>query len=360
MIYGNFDDNLKEPSMRYTGVAEAMLESAQSDLNMFKAMLALDAYEIKLNEAAEGETDKESLKQKMQKAGQAASGAVSRIRESIAKGLEKLADILYNAYGAIAVKIRQLLAKDMDLAAKGLKNVKPDNIKDLKIVWYKINKDPFKFTNYSAGVSKFAFEPDKEFKSQILEPNFFFDTDDKGSPKKEDVFAASKLAEIKNFFDKKTYGQAATFAKHAINVKRELRKTAADYRKKAKSASGEGAEKANEDYKAFKEYRNMRTKEVTAIQKAMATAIKMYRAALYKVLLGNRKNSSKNNENTNIKEESVIYDILVQEACYEVDKVMEGVIIGGDASELMGAKTEYKSSIQEHAELMEAMSAPIF
>ena len=90
MIYGNFDDNLKEPSMRYTGVAEAMLESAQSDLNMFKAMLALDAYEIKLNEAAEGETDKESLKQKMQKAGQAASGAVSRIREAIATGLEKL------------------------------------------------------------------------------------------------------------------------------------------------------------------------------------------------------------------------------------------------------------------------------
>lgn len=371
MIYGNFDDNLKEPSMRYTGVAEAMLESAQSDLNMFKAMLALDAYEIKLNEAAEGETDKESLKQKMQKAGQAASGAVSRIREAIATGLEKLGDVLYKAYGAIAMKVRQLLTKDIELASKGLKNVKQKNLDGVKLKWLKIKVDPFRLT-YNAGITR--FDPRKEYESKILSDGFFFETDN-GKATTVEVDASSKLADISNFFSKGVYKQAGQFAKQAITIKRDLGKAAAEYRKKAKAAasSDTDAADANAEYTAFKKYRNMRTKEVAAIQSAMTKVIQMYRAALYNVLKkGTKKvkdaeqqtpaaNTEQPAADTNQQStaESAIFDIAVDEACCEVEDVMKGIIIGGDASEFYSVKPRL-SAAQEHANLMQAMSAPIF
>ena len=353
MIYGNFDDNLKEPSMRYTGVAEAMLESAQSDLNMFKAMLALDAYEIKLNEAAEGETDKESLKQKMQKAGQAASGAVANIKEKIAAGLEKLADFMYQAYGAIAMKVRQLLSKDVELAAKNLKNVKRENLSGVKLKWLKINKDPFNFNyNFEANLEKWD-----SHKSTILEKDFFFAKNGDGKNVKEEVDAASKLNDINTFFNG-AYKKAALFAKRGAEIKNKLRKKAAEYRRGIKAAgSKEDAAEASKQYKAFAEFRKTCTKEVAAVQNAMATVLKMYRAALYIVL----KKGTKEAKDTNTEEaknESAMLAFIVQEACYEVDDVMQGIITGGSISEFVMPAP--KTSIQEHAELMEAMTAPLF
>lgn len=349
MIYGNFNDNLKEPSMTYTGVAEALMESAQSDLNMFKAMLALDAYEIKLNEAAGADNNKESIKDKMKNAGQAASGAVGRIMKAIADGLEKLADFLYNAYGTVAMKVRQLMVKDVELAAKGLKNVKAENLKDVKVKWLKIKHNPFLETAIGAG----GFDPNKKYESEILKEGYFFD----GKTIKdavEDVDATGKLNDIKAFFNNGNgaYKKVAQFAKTGATIRNTLRKDAAKYRQATKTKDA-SAEEANRIYKAFSEFRKTRTKEVSAIQSAMTNVLKMYRAALYIVL---RKGSGK----VKAADESAILDFIAQEACYEVDDVMKGIITGGNISEFAEAALPHKSSMQEHAELMEAMSAPIF
>jgi hypothetical protein len=189
-----------------------------------------------------------------------------------------------------------------------------------------------------------GFDINKKYDSPILKDGYFFGG-------KEDVDATSKLAEIKTFFSN-TYKQVAQFAKHGADIKNQLRKKAAEYHKAAKTASDADAEKANKEYKAFTEFRKTRTKEVAAIQKAMTQMLKMYRAALYIVL---RKGSGK----VKAADESAILDFIVQEACYEVDDIMQGIITGGSISEFVVSAAP-KASVQEHAELMEAMAAPLF
>ena len=94
-----------------TGVAQALIESAQNDMAMFRAMLEVDQREIMINKQTDGFVNESELLSLQEAAGK---GIWQKIKDLIATLLSKLKSIWSN----FVAKLRGLYAKDATLVKK--------------------------------------------------------------------------------------------------------------------------------------------------------------------------------------------------------------------------------------------------
>jgi len=350
MIYASFDSNLKPVAEMYSGIGGAMLEACESDMNMLKAMLKLDAIEIKLNEAAEGDNNKESVKDKAQNAARMASGAFKSIMEKVAAGLEWLGEKFNQAVAAAVAQFNKILTSDYESLKKRIKDVKRENLSNITIgEWYE--KSPF--TTSDAKDTVPAWLETRRYTSEDVQKlkrtvDYFI------GEKKKDVKADSVFATVERFFggNGDARNGLAKYAKEAVNYKRDLNKKAAGYRKQAKMAKGtEGAQETLDVYNSYKNYRTICLNWLSVRQQAMRKYYSTMRKALTACL-------------ASPKGEASLIEFAIQQAEMDVDNMLECVITGCTVENLMYKGPERVPTFESHnesqAKLMESMSQPLF
>lgn len=335
MIYASFDSNLRPVTETYSGLGGAMLEACASDMAMFKAMLKLDAIEIKLNESAESDT-KEEKQSKMEKAKNMASGAWSGLKERVAKMLEWLGEKINQAAAAVTAQFNKLFTADAGMLKAKLKSVKQDEISGLTIKWQDFGvHNPFKivynFPEFEAGKT---YSGESIFKGK-------FDKFLESSKSGPDAFKI-----VSDFFSKDGHKKISEFASAAVKFKAKLNKTAAGYRK------NKGADdNAKALYDNCQKYRNTCLASMRDLQNAMKKQYGAYRRALRQLLAGKA-----------AKDEAALLEFYLQDGDIEVENMFECVITGCPVENLMAESVapEVKSHEKGHTEIMQSMAEPLF
>ena len=111
------------------GAALALVESANNDYNMFRALLNIDAHEISISESASGYV----LESELTALHEAAIGGIfNKIKELIKKFIAKVKAIFANFYA----RIKALFAKDKELLKKYSTAVRrKSGINNMKVKW---------------------------------------------------------------------------------------------------------------------------------------------------------------------------------------------------------------------------------
>ena len=118
-----------------TGVAMALIESAQNDLKMFEHCVQLDAREIRIQNESSGVV-MESQIQSLQEA--AVGGIIDKIKSLFKKLIEKVKSI----FSTLIAKLNTIFMKDKQLAKKYRKVVNMKNLDHMEVKWRNINSSP--------------------------------------------------------------------------------------------------------------------------------------------------------------------------------------------------------------------------
>lgn len=128
-MLGTVDIPMDEAYANSYGAALALVESANNDYNMFRALLNVDAHEISISESASGyvlESELAALHEA------AISGIFNKIKELIKKFIAKVKAIFANFYA----RIRALFAKDKQLLKDYSNKVRrKTGINNMKVKW---------------------------------------------------------------------------------------------------------------------------------------------------------------------------------------------------------------------------------
>lgn len=164
------------------GVELALIESAQNDMAVFKAMLNADAYECNIRKQHEGAV----MESQLTALNEATIGGIwGKIKELFSKLVAKVKAIFHS----LIAKLDGLFKKDKELAKKYETEIrKKTNIGNLEIKWRKVNK--------SNNVSKYLDLGNDDFIARAKE--IAEDVYKKESPDSEDKYSAvvRKLLEI--------------------------------------------------------------------------------------------------------------------------------------------------------------------
>lgn len=329
MIYGDFSNKGPELTGSVgTNVACAIYESTLSDMAMFNAMMKVDAYDIKLNEAeANGTIDAEKAKQSKV---ELAKGAAKNIFEKIASAFEWLAGKIVDAFTSFKGKILTFFKDDAKLIAKYEKPLlaQADKMNDVKIKWYKPTKAYASGSVLTLDIDKFRGSFGKFDTDEAID-NYSDDASVRRSlyytAKEYDYFNTTKpvditikdvggISAIINFL-KGTGRKNIEEHQKVINSRAtEMRKQANEY-KKDKKAGGANAEEAAKIYKMYQAYKDCTLKSLQVVQSCLVKYYKQHKAAFTKAV------------GSLAKTESTILDFIVSEAMYAVDDAMESSFI---------------------------------
>lgn len=327
MIYGDFSNKGPELTGSVgTNVACAIYESTLSDMAMFNAMMKVDAYDIKLNEAeANGTVDAEKAKESK---AALAKGAAKNIFDKIASAFEWLAGKIIDAFNSFKGKILTLFKDDTKLIAKYEKPLlaQADKMNDIKIKWYKpsgsgygsvsaLDIDKFRgsfgvfdedeaIENYSddASVRRSLYYTAKEYD--------YFNTT---KPVDTTIKEVGGISAIINFL-KNTGRKNIEEHQKVINGRAtEMRKQANEYKRQKKD--NVDAEKAAKMYKMYQAYKDCTLKSLQVVQSCLVKYYKQHKAAFTKAV------------GSLAKTESTILDFIVSEAMYAVDDAMESSFV---------------------------------
>lgn len=327
MIYGDFSNKGPELTGSVgTNVACAIYESTLSDMAMFNAMMKVDAYDIKLNEAeANGTIDAEKAKESK---AALAKGAAKNIFEKIASAFEWLAGKIVDAFNSFKGKVLTLFKDDAKLIAKYEKPLlaQADKMNDIKIKWYKLGTGGFgsilmddKFRrsfgvfdedeavkNYSddASVRRNSYYTAKEYD--------YFNPDKPVDTTIKDVGGISGIINFLKNTGKKDIEEHQKVINSRAN---EMRKQANEYKKQKNAYGGTDAEDAAKKYKMYQAYKDCTLKSLQVIQGCLVKVYKQNKAAFTKAV------------GSLAKTESTILDFIVSEAMYAVDDAMESSFI---------------------------------
>ena len=344
MIYASFDSNLRPVTETYSGLGGAMLEACASDMAMFKAMLKLDAIEIKLNESAEGDT-KEEKQSKMEKAKNMASGAWAGIKEKVAKMLEWLGDKISQAAAAVTAQFNKLWTADAEHLRKNLKKVaNKEALAKMQVKYNAFEKDPFEA---AAGYNPEVFsrntkcsEVKSEFEGQFTKEKFTEVTKS----------GAEAFKMLYTFFSNSEHTKISKFASRAVKFRADCKKAAANIRKEDK-LEGDAVTNLNEN---CKKYRDSVIASMRDLQNGMKKQYASYRRVLRQLEAGSVS-----------KDEAALLEFYLQDGDMEVENMFECVITGCPVENLIAESTkitgpEIKSHEKAHAELMQSMAEPLF
>lgn len=128
-MLGTVDIPMDEAYANSYGAALALVESANNDYNMFRALLNIDAHEISISESASGYV----LESELAALHEAAIGGIfNKIKELIKKFIAKIKAIFANFYA----RIRALFAKDKQLLKDYATKVRrKTGINNMKVKW---------------------------------------------------------------------------------------------------------------------------------------------------------------------------------------------------------------------------------
>lgn len=134
-MLGTVDIPMDEAYANSYGAALALVESANNEYNMFRALLNIDAHEISISESASGYV----LESELTALHEAAIGGIfNKIKELIKKFIAKVKAIFANFYA----RIKALFAKDKELLKKYSTAVRrKSGINNMKVKWRDSNID---------------------------------------------------------------------------------------------------------------------------------------------------------------------------------------------------------------------------
>ena len=325
MIYGDFSNKGPELTGSVgTNVACAIYESTLSDMAMFNAMMKVDAYDIKLNEAeANGTVDAEKAKESK---AALAKGAAKNIFDKIAGALEWLAEKISDAYHSFKGKIIALFNNDAKMIAKYEKQLlaQSDKVNGVSIKWYSLTQGEHARTlmndktnktfggfNDNDAVSNYSDNPSdrRNFYGVAKESDYFY------SDKPTDT-TIGKVGGISKIIDYIKIGGKKDIEDHQKLISaraKEMRAQAKTY--KNRKNEYDDAEKAAKVYKMYQAYKDCTLKSLHVVQSCLIKYYKQNKAAFTKAV------------GSLAKTESTILDFIVSEAMYAVDDAMESTFI---------------------------------
>jgi len=328
MIYGVYDNFGPEPdevpvAKNFNGaygLAEAMLESAKSEMAMFEAMLKVDAMEIKLNEQittlkeaeAIGGSTPLSIEDKQTAKGELQKGTAAKVIEAIKKAIDWLIGKLKAAATAIYKKFIELIDRDGKMIKKhgtALKN-NADIVNKVEIKWAKVNKSVFsskaimskeKFS-YSGAISQYKEDASarKEYYG-LVEPKTYIDDE-----ATDTTIGAAGGIQMMLLYVANGKKDIADFVRKIDEDSKKLKDEAKSI-KDDKTNPEEGAKV----YKMFSAYKEVVLKNMRTAQACMIREYKQARAAVVKAI------------GSVAKTEATILDYMVEEAEYEVDDIFD-------------------------------------
>lgn len=322
MVYNVYGDNttalseaavtIDESFVPSYGFAEAMVESAQMDFNVFSAMLKADAVAIKINEAAGYELTVSDGKKKMdmdskskEKLRDVAKANVANIIKKIEEGFNWLIEKIISAAAAVKRKMVELIRRDAAFIKKYegvLKKV--SSIDDSLKIKCESVKGVTGFKGVSLKLDK--YDPNKtNFKLVPLE--WYFVTSGDSSEVSVSSLAHNGSGLIQEF--KIHAKMMSEYDKRIQSNMKQLRMDAKSFGRKIKTD-----DEAGKAYKAFTEYKKMAIKSVNNCQKAYLIYYKLLRSAITKVA------------GTVAKTESCILDWILEESDYQVDDIMDTAV----------------------------------
>lgn len=329
MIYGVYDNFGPEPdevpvAKNFNGaygLAEAMLESAKSEMAMFEAMLKVDAMEIKLNEqittlkeaeAIGGSTplaieDKQAAKEELQK------GTAAKVIEAIKKAIDWLIGKLKAAATAIYKKFTELIDRDGKMIKKHASALmhNADVVNKVEIKWAKVNKSVFSSNaimskedfSYSGAVSQYKEDASarKEYYG-LVEPKTYIDDE-----ATDTTIGAAGGIQMMLHYVANGKKEIANFVKKIDELSKKLKAEAKSIKADKKTHPEEGAKV----YKMFNSYKEVVLKNMRTAQGCMVKEYKQARAAVVKAI------------GSVAKTEATILAYMVEEAEYEVDDIFD-------------------------------------
>lgn len=344
-----------------TGAAMALVESAQSDYAMFRAMLNVEAREAQIKHESTGYVAESQIIALSEATG---SGIWTKIKEIFHKFIAKIKGIIHN----FVARVSGLFMKDKNLAKKYEKELyKKANLDKLEVKWAELNSSGIgDFTERDSVASlENDWVDDADARAKKYLPGDI-DIDDFESSMNEKYFPNRKDPESKTLKDiggvrtlisalynfEKEYKNAETGAKKKIAAAEKVEK---DADKKAKNTiaankdagsglSGNDADNAkknadnainaaNHTYDMAVVYTSTLTRWIGWWLGALKDEYKFYKSAFMKAVTVNGKKL----------EESAVYaQAIAEEAEQEVDDVIDGAISKEEISDINAASTNVK------------------
>lgn len=344
---GTIDIPVAEGYDYSTGTANALIESAINDYNMFKAMLKVDMREAHIINGTDGVVTE---------------GEIISLSEAAAGGIwEKIITLFKNLIAKIKsifdnfiARIRGLFAKDATLVKKYKPVIlaKGDKVNKMKVKFAKMKKDPDTYGAGEAGaVSTIGDIPTGKDREELLKQNL----DNKDSKKEwadwlheetfedEDTDELSSfgisIAQVINYMDShaKTL-KALEKTLHTLEVEcGKLVKQAEDEQKKAvKAADGSDATMnavtaANASYDGAIVYQECLLWKNKCILNEVSYKYKMYKAVFMKAATVNEKKIEE--AYTGVEP----CDLIAEAAANEVEDVINGAISKEELSKISNA-----------------------
>ena len=327
-----------------TGTARALIESAQNDYAMFKAMLAVDSRECQIRQESAGYVTEGEL---MSLSEAAAGGIWSKIVALFKKLIAKIKSIFSN----FIARLTGLVAKDKTLVKKYKKQIlaKGSAIDNMEVKFSYVNKDPLTTeVSITAGkiediAKKWNSDRDKmveaflgkddinDWKEDYHKSFFKYQEPDKLS--KFDLNGAS-LVHYLETYDSRSKKIKDNLNKLTKSINSLINDAEKNMNDKADAVSHEDpnttteVDKANKAYQAAVVYQECEQIKSKALLDEIAFDYKQHKAAFMKAVTVNP---------DKLKEDAIYYDAVAEAAAQEVEDVISGAISKEELSDFNAA-----------------------
>lgn len=369
MIFGNNSTTLGASSVAMAegyncsyGAALALVESAQNDYAMFKAMVGADFKEINICRESAGYVRESEVSALHEAVG---GGIWKKICEFFKKLAAKIKGIFHN----FAAKLSALWKSDKDYVKKYETEVmRKNNIGNLEVKWRKV-KQPITFANNSSeygftktDLNKLAgiWKEDREDRySAVINKNNIDNISDYQEAleeeymEDEDTLKISEIGGIRGIatylkdynkniseMDKNITAVTRALEKLASEANKNANNVAKDYANKTKDASGKETsesdiETANHAYEMATVTQDVTLARIAVIQKLSTIEYKQNKAAFVKAVTANDKK---------LEESAAYLDAVAEAAADEVEDVISSAMSDEEISKISNASKAVKDA----------------
>lgn len=327
-----------------TGTARALIESAQNDYAMFKAMLAVDSRECQIRQESAGYVTEGELTSLSEAA---AGGIWSKIVALFKKLIAKIKSIFSN----FIARITGLVAKDKTLVKKYKKQIlaKGSAIDNMEVKFSEVIKDPLS-TEVSITANKIEdvaknwdSDRDKMVKAFLKKDDIndwkeyyhksFFKDQETDKLSKFNLNGAS-LVHYLETYDSRSKKIKDNLNKLTKSINSLINDAEKNVNTKADAVSHEDpnttteVDNANKAYQAAVVYQECEQIKSKALLDEIAFDYKQHKAAFMKAVTVNP---------DKLKEDAIYYDAVAEAAAQEVEDVISGAISKEELSQFNAA-----------------------
>ena len=325
------------------GVAQALIESARNDYQMFRAMLDIDARELQIQRESSG-VMRESQINVLTEA--ALSGIWEKIKELFSKLVAKIKAIAHTFMS----KINSLTMSDKQMVKKYEKELyRKSNLDNLEVKWTQYDEailfNGVKAFNMDSDKDHHDSDIDKRHAYYIPTPGVDYSSYDEdmdsvylkidnesGTLKDHGTNIRKICSDLSDYNEtKKNYDRAVKkLTKEAENFVKEADKKAKELAKEyTNDASKKGdMEDANKTYEMATAYQDVVLKNIGYITNALKAEYKCKKAAFMKAIAANDKK---------LEESAVYLDAVAEAAEQEVDDVINSALSKEELSKINNA-----------------------